>query len=30
VIERVKDVIRKGEGISIEFKECKNNLNKDV
>ena len=26
----IKKLIRKGEGISIEFKECRNKLNKDV
>ena len=26
----IKNLIRKGEGISIEFKECRNKLNKNV
>jgi len=26
----IKQLIRKGEGISIEFKECRNKLNKDA
>ena len=26
----IKKLIRKGEGISIEFKECRNKLNKSV
>jgi ATP-dependent DNA helicase RecG len=26
----IKKLIHKGEGISIEFKECRNKLNKDV
>ena len=26
----IKNLIRKGESISIEFKECRNKLNKDV
>ena len=27
---RIKELLRKGEGISIEFKECRNKLNKNV
>ena len=30
MIERLEDVLRKGEGIDIEFKKSKNTLNKDV
>ena len=26
----IKQLIRRGEGISVEFKECRNKLNKDV
>jgi predicted HTH transcriptional regulator len=26
----IKKLIRNGEGISVEFKECRNKLNKDV
>ena len=30
MMQKILDAIRKGEGLKIEFKECKNKLNKDV